>query len=56
MEEVERTLTDVGREISNWYQVNLLKCNPDKFQWINIFKAGAHKQSSEDQIPQTNSM
>ena len=34
MEDVERTLTDEGRAISNWYQLNLLKCNPDKFQSI----------------------
>ena len=32
----ERTLTDEGREISNWYQLSLLKCNPDKFQSISV--------------------
>ena len=36
MEDVERTLTDEGRAISNWYQLNLLKCNPDKFQSVSL--------------------
>ena len=36
MEDVERTFTEKGREISNWYQLNLLKCNPDKFQSISL--------------------
>ena len=36
MEDVERTFMDEGREISNWYQLNLFKCNPDKFQSISL--------------------
>ena len=36
MEDVERTFTDEGREISNWYQLNLFECNPDKFQSISL--------------------
>ena len=36
MEDVERTFMDEGREISNWYQLNLFKCNPDKFQYISL--------------------
>ena len=36
MEDVERTFMDEGREISNWYQLNLFKCNPDKFQYIRL--------------------
>ena len=36
MEDVERTLADEGRAISNWYQLNLLKCNSDKFHSISL--------------------
>ena len=36
MEDVERTLTDEGKEISNWYKRNLLKCNPHKVQSISL--------------------
>ena len=36
MEDKQRTLTDEGRQISNWYQLKLLKCNPDKFQSISL--------------------
>ena len=36
MEDVERTLTDEGRAISNWYRLNLLKCNPDRFHSFSL--------------------
>ena len=35
--------------ISNWYQLNLLKCNPYKLP-DDQFKAGVHEGSNEDQI------
>ena len=36
MEDEEWTFPDEGREISNWYQLSLLKCNPEKFQPISL--------------------
>ena len=36
MEDVKRTLADEGRAILNWYRLNLLKCNPDKFHSITL--------------------
>ena len=35
-EDVEKTLTEKGKYIFSWYQKNLLKCNPNKFQAISF--------------------
>ena len=39
----ERTLTNEGREISNCYQLDLLKRNPDKFQSISLGRRHTNK-------------
>ena len=36
IEDVETILTDEGTRTSEWYQQNLLKCNQDKFQAMNL--------------------